>query len=346
MNGRSRAHRAHLRWLVRGGSPWHRFEAAIVLVVGVLSFGTAGYMVVGLDPFDAMYQTAITLSTVGYGEVGPDHEIDRAYRAFTLVLVLVAASSLVYTASVLFETLVEGTLDDRFRRRRMQREVDRLEDHAIVAGWGRVGRSIADYARRHGIPVVALDQDGDVVATGDVPSVVGDATDEDTLRAAGLERAASLIAALGDDSDNLALVLTARSMREDLLIVARISGERDARKFLRAGADRVVNPYEIGGSRMAAIAFRPHVAEFLDEVVHSDEHDIDINEVLVAGRSPAAGARLADVSRATVIAVKAPDGTYTFNPPADRALAAGDVLIAVGSAEELAALRQAVAAGR
>ena len=346
VTARSRAPRADLRWLVRGGGPWHRFEVAIVLVVGVLTFGTAGYIVVGLDPFDAVYQTAITLSTVGYGEVGPAGEVDRAYRVFTLVLVLVAASSLVYTASVLFETLVEGTLDDRFRRRRMQREVDRLEDHAIVAGWGRVGRSIAGYARRHGIDVVALDQDAAIVAAEDVASVVGDATDEDTLRAAGLERAASLIAALGDDSDNLALVLTARSMREDLLIVARIARERDARKFLRAGADRVVNPYEIGGSRMAAIAFRPHVAEFLDEVVHGDEHDIDINEVLVAARSPAAGARLGDVCRATVVAVKAPDGAYTFNPPSDRALAVGDVLIAVGSAEELTALRQAVAAGR
>ena len=178
----------------------------------------------------------------------------------------------------------------------MQHRVDRLQDHVIVAGWGRVGRSIARYARRHGRPVVALEQDGDVVVDeDDVPVIVGDATDEDALMAAGIDRATSLIAALGDSSANLALVLTARSLREDLRIVARIADDRDERKFIRAGADRVVNPYDIGGSRMAAIAFRPHVAEFLDEVVHSEEHDVDIQEVIVAPGSPANGAEIGDV---------------------------------------------------
>jgi voltage-gated potassium channel len=325
--------------VVRDSAPWHRFETAVLLVVAVLTFGTVGYVVVGLGPFDALYQTAITISTVGYGEIGPADEVDRTYRIFTLVLVLVAASSVVYTASVLVETLVEGTINDSFRRRRMQHRVDRLQDHVIVAGWGRVGRSIARYARRQGRPVVALEQDGDVVVDeDDVPVIVGDATDEDALMAAGIDRATSLIAALGDSSANLALVLTARSLREDLRIVARIADDRDERKFIRAGADRVVNPYDIGGSRMAAIAFRPHVAEFLDEVVHADDHDIDIHEVQVHAGSPAVGAEVGAISSAAVIAVKTPDGSYSFNPPRDRTLSTGDVLIAVGSASQLADL--------
>jgi voltage-gated potassium channel len=325
--------------VVRDSAPWHRFETALLLVVAVLTFGTVGYVVVGLGPFDALYQTAITISTVGYGEIGPADEVDRTYRIFTLVLVLVAASSVVYTASVLVETLVEGTINDSFRRRRMQHRVDRLQDHVIVAGWGRVGRSIARYARRQGRPVVALEQDGDVVVDeDDVPVIVGDATDEDALMAAGIDRATSLIAALGDSSANLALVLTARSLREDLRIVARIADDRDERKFIRAGADRVVNPYDIGGSRMAAIAFRPHVAEFLDEVVHADDHDIDIHEVQVHAGSPAVGAEVGAISSAAVIAVKTPDGSYSFNPPRDRTLSTGDVLIAVGSAAQLADL--------
>jgi voltage-gated potassium channel len=328
--------------VVRDSAPWHRFETAVLLVVAVLTFGTVGYVVVGLGPFDALYQTAITISTVGYGEIGPADEVDRTYRIFTLVLVLVAASSAVYTASVLVETLVEGTINDSFRRRRMQHRVDRLQDHVIVAGWGRVGRSIARYARRQGRPVVALEQDGDVVVDeDDVPVIVGDATDEDALMAAGIDRATSLIAALGDSSANLALVLTARSLREDLRIVARIADDRDGRKFIRAGADRVVNPYDIGGSRMAAIAFRPHVAEFLDEVVHSDEHDVDIQEVQVHAGSPAVGAEVGAISSAAVIAVKTPDGSYSFNPPRDRTLSMGDVLIAVGSASQLADLAAA-----
>jgi voltage-gated potassium channel len=331
--------------VVRDSAPWHRFETAVLLVLAVLTFGTLGYVVVGLGPFDALYQTAITISTVGYGEVGPADEVDRTYRGFTLVLVLVAASSIVYTASVLVETLVEGTVNDSFRRRRMQHRVDRLQDHVIVAGWGRVGRSIARYARRQGRPVVALEQDGAVVdGEDDVPVIVGDATDEDALMAAGIDRATSLIAALGDSSANLALVLTARSLREDLRIVARIADPRDERKFIRAGADRVVNPYDIGGSRMAAIALRPHVAEFLDEVVHSDEHDVDIQEVRVAAGSPAIGAQLGDVTDTPVVALKDADGDYTFTPPPERRLAAGDLLIAVGSAEQLAALKDALAA--
>lgn len=325
--------------LLRESAPWHRFETAVLLVVAVLAFGTVGYVVVGLGPFDALYQTAITISTVGYGETGPPDEIDRAYRIFTLVLVLAAASSVVYTVSVLVETLVEGTVNDSFRRRRMQHRVDRLRDHVIVAGWGRVGRSIARYARRQGRPVVALEQDGDVVVgEDDVPVIVGDATDEDALRAAGIDRATSLIAALGDSSANLALVLTARSLREDLRIVARIADDRDERKFIRAGADRVVNPYDIGGARMAAIAFRPHVAEFLDEVVHSEEHDVDIQEVIVAPGSPADGATIVDVCDALVIAVKSSADRYVFGPATGRALEAGDVLIVVGAAEQIARL--------
>lgn len=326
---------------MRDSTPWHRFETAVVLVVAVLAFGTVGYMAVGLGPFDALYQTAITLSTVGYGEIGPADEVDRAYRIFTLVLVLAAASSLVYTASVLVETLVEGAINDTFRRRRMQRRVDMLQDHVIVAGWGRVGRSIARYARRQGRPVVALEQDGDLVLDDDVPVIVGDATDEDTLTAAGIERATSLIAALGDSSANLALVLTARSMSEDLRIVARIADDRDERKFKRAGADRVVNPYDIGGSRMAAIAFRPHVAEFLDEVVHSDEHDVDIQEVTVGAGSAADGAEIGDTCEALVMAVKSPSNGYVFGPPATRRLAAGDVVIVVGTAEQVERLAAA-----
>jgi voltage-gated potassium channel len=328
-------------------APWRRFEVGVGLLVAVLLFGTAGYVLVGLGPFDAFYQSAITVSTVGYREVGPPQEIDRAYRTFTLVLVLVGATSLVYTASALLETLVEGAIDEGFRRRRMQRQVDSMSRHVIVAGWGRVGSSIAGYARRHGMPVVVVEQSPDK-APDDLPVVVGDATDDDTLTAAGIDRAVSLIAALGSDSDNLALTLTARSLRPDLLVVARMANDRNERKFTRAGADRVVNPYEIGGSRMAAIAFRPHVAEFLDEVIHSEDHDVDIHELTVRPGSAADGAHLGEITDgatppALVIAIKDADGRYSSNPSTTRPLEAGEVLIAVGSATQIERLTAAVA---
>jgi voltage-gated potassium channel len=261
----------------------------LALLVAVLAFGAVGYTLVGLDPFDALYQTAITVTTVGYGEVGPPGEIDRTYRAFTLLVVLLGATSAVYTASVLLETLVEGSLNDRFRRRRMLHQVDRMRGHVIVAGWGRVGHAIARYARRAGADVVVVDL-AQVEAHGDPPMIIGDATDDDTLLAAGIERAATLIAALSSDNDNLSLTLTARSLRSDLFIVARAADQRNERKFLRAGADRVVNPYQIGGSRMGAIAIQPHVAEFLDDVLDDEVHDVDIQEVVVGAESPAADA--------------------------------------------------------
>ena len=229
----------------------------------------------------------------------------------------------------------------------MQRHVDGMRDHVIVAGWGRVGRAIAAYAERHGLPVVAVDQDAGVTDPG-VPVVVGDATDEATLEAAGIHRAGSLIAALATDSDNLALTLTARSLRPDLVIVSRVAEHRNERKFHLAGANHVVNPYEIGGARMAAIAFRPHVAEFLDEVIHAEEHDVDIQEVVVVEGSPAAGRPLGSVtgaddgrSTASVIAMKHPDGHYDVNPTPATTLGVGDVLIAVGTSAQLARLRSA-----
>jgi voltage-gated potassium channel len=310
----------------------------LALLVGVLAFGAVGYTLVGLDPFDAVYQTAITVTTVGYGEVGPAGEIDRIYRAFTLLLVLLGASSAVYTASVLLETLVEGSLNDGFRRRRMLHRVDKMRGHVIVAGWGRVGHAIAHYARRAGADVVVVDL-APVEAEGDPPMVIGDANDDDTLLAAGIERAATLIAALSSDSDNLSLTLTARSLRSDLFIVARAADQRNERKFLRAGADRVVNPYQIGGSRMGAIAIQPHVAEFLDDVLDDEVHDVDIQEVVVGAESPAAGAPLGNVAggreSALVVAVRDAAGHYALNPRADTVLRPGDVLIALGSRAQI-----------
>lgn len=182
----------------------------------------------------------------------------------------------------------------------------------------------------------------------DLPCIVGDATEDDTLLAAGLERATALNAALATDTDNLSLTLTARSLHPDLLIVSRVAEARNERKFARARADRVVNPYEIGGSRMAAIALRPHVAELLDEVIHADDHDVDIHEMVVAAGSPADGVNLGnvngrDAAPALVIAFKGDDGRYVSNPSTSRTLVAGDILIAVGSTDQIERLAQSVA---
>ena len=316
--------------------PWRRFRFLIGALGCVLLVGTLGYWWIGLTPFDALYQTALTVTTVGFGEVGIDGVERDGYRAFTLGLVLVGASTAVFTASVLLETLVEGSLNDGFRRRRMAKRIDDMEGHIIVVGWGRVGRAIARYARRHGADVAVVDL---VEAeTGDLPLVVGDAHDDDVLLAAGIARASVLIAALDTDGANLALTLTARSLRSDVFIVARTAKQANERKFFQAGADRVVNPHDIGGSRMGALALHPTVAEFLDEVLHDDGHDCEIVEITVGADSPAVNTGLGELvagdERAMVIAVREASGRYVTNPPAGTLVGAGDVLIALGSRAE------------
>ncbi len=314
-----------------------------MLLGTVLAFGTVGYMVVGLDPFSAFYQTAITITTVGFGEVSPDEDVDTAYRAFTLVLVLVGASSVIYTVSVLLETVIEGTLNDSLRRRRMQREIDHMVDHVIVAGGGRVGQAIATYVARLGEPVVVIDR---VMPAGEwlIPVVSGEATDDQVLLDAGLERASKLVSALDTDADNLYVTVTAKALRPDLFVVVRTSTQANEPKFLRAGADRVVNPHEIGGSRMGALAMQPSVAEFLDEVLHDEAHDVSIHEIAVDADSPALGSTIGQLGAAQggamVIAIRTVAGRYTTNPAPDVEVGAGDVLIALGSDTQLSQLER------
>lgn len=225
----------------------------------------------------------------------------------------------------------------------MARLIDTMDGHMVIAGWGRVGQAIAHYARRMGTDVVVIDLD-DSTDADDIPVVVGDANEDDVLHAAGIGRAGVLVAALSSDAENLSLTLTARSLRPELFLVARTSDQRHERKFFQAGADRVVNPYEIGGSRMGALALQPNVAEFLDEVLHDDSHDVEIHEVHVADGSRLVGATLGEVAAGDdtpiAIAVRPSGGTYLANPPSGTALAAGDVLIVLGAREQVRSLHQ------
>lgn len=312
----------------------------------VLVIATAGYVAIGLDPFDAFYQTAISVTTVGYGEIGVDEVDRRAYRVWTLAVVLFGAGTAIYTVGVLVETLVEQGLEGTWRRRRMGRQIDELSGHVIVAGAGRVGTAIAEYARRQGARVVVVDVTQPTHLEDEL-CIVGDATDDETLLDAGIDRARTLVAALDSDAKNLYVTLSARSLAPDLFIVVRTNEQAAEPKFLQAGADRVVNPHKIGGSRMAALALQPHVAEFLDEVLHDDTHDVALLEFLVHEGSPVAGARVVDIGgagkdRALVVAIRSPNGWYRSNPPPDTVLVAGDVIIAVGSAAQLRALGERI----
>ena len=330
-----------------GTNPWSRVRFGASVIALILLVGVIGYRILGLGLFDSIYQTGITVTTVGFDETGPESEIDRAYRIFTLFLVFFGTGGVLYTVGMIVEAFLEGSLTDDRRQRKEQRMIDHMSDHVIVAGAGRVGTAIVEYAQRRRSEVVVIDR-GPAEDLG-VPVVVGEATDEEVLHRAGIDRAHTLIAALNTDADNIYVTLTARALRPDLFIVVRTTDQADEPKFFRAGANRVVNPHEIGGSRMGAIAMDPNVAEFMDEVLHDESHDVTIQEMSVAPGSKAAGRTAGEVfaslrERPLLVAIRDPAAHYNPNPPPESILKTGHVLIILGSAGEISALKAAVEA--
>lgn len=322
---------------------WRRVRLALLLVGIVIVVGTAGYIALGLDPLEALYQTVTTVTTVGFKEVGG--EFGAAKRVYTIVLILVGVGTVLYTLTSLLEALVEGQLGLLFGRRRMDRKIGTLENHVIICGWGRVGRALAEHLVSEDEPFVVIENDPERVV--DVPHLVveGDATEDETLRRAGIERARALVAALNADADNLFVVVAGRALRPDLFIVARVRTATAEEKMRRVGADRVVNPQQIGGHRMGAFVMQPHVAEFLDVVMHDRSMEFRLEEIVVPQTSPLAGQTLRDThirdrTGALVLAMRADDGTFRTNPEPGMTVDPGDVLIAIGTSQQLGALRQ------
>jgi voltage-gated potassium channel len=225
----------------------------------------------------------------------------------------------------------------------MERDIARMSGHVIVCGWGRVGREVARFLVSAGRQVVVIDQDVERLAVVPYASVHGDVTDDETLRQAGIERAGTLVAAIDTDADNLYVTVAGRSMRPDLQIIARARNESSEPKLLRAGADRVVNPQQLGGDRMASFVTQPLVVDFVDVVMHDGTLEFRLEEQSVLSESPLSGstlrsAQLRDRTGALVLAIRKPDGFFVTNPSPEDVIGAGDVLISVGTAEQLAAL--------
>lgn len=321
--------------------PWQRVRVGVGLLATITLVGVIGYWLLGLSLFDALYQTIITVTTVGFEEFGEPDEIDTAYRVFTLGLAIFGVSGALYTLGVMVEALVEGSLNDGFRVRREQRMIDKMSNHLIVVGAGRVGRAIVDYVGRHGADVVVVDRRD--LHDADHPMVQGEATDDETLRRAGVERASTLIAALDSDADNVYVTLSARAVNPRLHIVARTNDQANEPKFFHAGANRVVNPSEIGGSRMGALAMHPTLAEFLDEVIHDESHGVTVDEISVRKGGAAEGRLLGDVigesGQPLVIAIRDHNHGYIPNPTPTQVVTAGSVLVVLGADEHIARLR-------
>jgi len=323
-------------------NPFRRVQVGLAALALVVVVGTAGYTALGFEPLDALYQTVVTVSTVGYGF---PHPIGAGVKAFTMVLILLGVGTALYTFTVTLELLIDGHMRDLIRRRRMDRDIGKMTGHVVICGWGRVGREVARYLANAGQQIVVVDRDEDRVATVGYATVTGDVTEDDTLLQAGIERAGTLIAALDTDADNLFVTVASRSFNPTIHVIARARSESSEAKLLRVGADRVVNPQRLGGDRMAAFVTQPHVVDFVDVVMHDGSLEFRLEELTVGSDSPLAGqtlrsSRLHERTGCLVLAVRRPDGSFTPNPSPEVEVVPGDVLIGVGTAAQLSTLAE------
>ena len=328
-----------------------RFVGALALTGLSLLVGVGGFMwVEHYTLLEAFYMTMITVSTVGFGEI---HPMSPAGRLFVSLYIFFNLLMLAYLLSVLTTYIFDGGLRTMFAMLKNDQEIRALHNHIIVCGFGRNGRKAFHELRANGAQVVVVEQNEELVkdaaeATGEViKAVFGDATNDDTLRAAGVERARALITALPKDADNVFVALTARELSPGITIVARASLKGSEAKLLRAGADSVVMPDEIGGSHMANLVMRPEVIRFLDMISGLGPNKLRLEELSSTELRPelrGLSIRELDVrsrTGATVISLKHETGDFTVSPPADLVPAPGDVLLFLGTdAQVLTLLHQ------
>ena len=315
--------------------------AALVLLALI---GTAGFhFIEGWTWFDGLYMIVTTFTTIGYQEI---HPLSHAGRIFNLALIVSGVSLVFLGIGSLTQALLEFELASFFGKRKMEREISRLSDHYIICGAGRVGRSAARELARRPAPFLIIEQSETKAArfSGEWLIMIGDATQEQTLRDAHIERARGLVAATTTDATNLYIVLTARGLNPRLKIIARASEEDAEKHLLTAGADSVVSPYLFAGQRIAQSFLRPHVVSFLDTATTHLGMDLEIGEISVPKHSSFAGktiesSRIRQDRGVIILAIKREQG-MRFNPSPEDRIEPGDYLIAMGEPGQLRQLEQ------
>jgi voltage-gated potassium channel len=319
---------------------------SIALSFLILVTGTAGYMLIEDWRFlDALYMTIITISTVGYREV---NQVGDIGRLFTIFLVVIGVGFTFYVMAAVVQFMVEGRVRIIMGRRRLDKKINRIKNHYIVCGYGRIGRVLCGNLQRTPYDLVVIEKNPDLVRVMDedgVLYVAGDAADETNLLKAGIARAKGLVAALATDTDNVFLVLSAKQLAPDLYIVARASQQGAKSKLRAAGANSVESPYEMGAASMAQRIIRPTVTNFLDLAFAHSRKDIQMEEIPVSEKSALTNIPLKDSGirqdyNLIIIAIKKPDGTMLFNPSFEAAFRPEDTVIAVGEEENLQKLEK------
>jgi voltage-gated potassium channel len=324
----------------------HQLRFALFLLALLVLTAVIYYTVFeGWTVLEALYMIAITVSTVGYAEV---ERLSSGGRIFNMFFIFAGVSLVAWAGWNAAELVVQEQVLGVWSRRRRAKRLQAMRDHFIVCGYGRMGREIVADLRYHGAPFAVVERNPEAVAgldDEDILYVQGDATEDEALRQAGIERARGVIAVAASDEDNVFICLSARLMRPDLLIVARCARPETAEKLRRAGASHVISPYVIGARRIAHAVLCPRVAEFVDTVTHDERLELEMTEVHVRGGSALADrtigeSRIREDSGAVVIAIHRADTGFEINPAPDAQLRVDDELIVLGNTDQVKKLRE------
>jgi len=320
----------------------NKIQKVTALLITVIAIGVAGLMLIeGWSFFDSLYMTVTTISTVGYREV---HDLTPAGRLFILAFIVVGVGSFFYVIAIMAEYIVAGHLKGALGRKKMQKQIDKLSGHYIICGFGRVGQQVAHEFLREKVKFVVIDINPDAIAACNQHGylyVEGNASDDNTLRLAGVTRARGLVAAADSDAENVYVTLSAKNLCPGIYVVARASRESAEQKLMMAHADRVTSPYSIGGRRLASMIIRPNVVDFLDVVMHSEDYKLFMEEIFVTKGAALDGLTIGEakarcVSGANILAMKKTGDKHVIpSPEAGERIGEGDMLITLGTREQL-----------
>ena len=313
---------------------------AIIVVVSILGFGYLGY-----PWLDAIWMVVITISGVGYSErSGTTPEV----KWLMIAVIVFGMSAAIYTIGGFLQLITEGELERLLGTRRMTREIERLKDHVIICGFGRMGQRLAETFHGRHREFVVIENDSERIEEArncDLPCIAGDATDENVLLDAGIKRAHALVTALPTDADNVFITLTARNLSDRLQIVARAEHSSTDKKLRQAGANKVVMPAIIGAQQMVRMITRPTTADLMELVAESTNLDVELDEIKVPAEGPLSGVTVCETEahrrhRLLVLAVKQADGNMVFNPDAEYTFKGGDIVIVMGGVDDMDRFRR------
>ena len=317
-----------------------------IILVAILFIGTTGYMLIEhWDLLDALYMTVITITTVGFREIRP---ISEQGKIFTIFIIFSGMGIIAYILGMVAQTMIDIQVRSIIGRTKLGLKMRSMKDHYIICGFGRIGKVISRELKANHIPTVIIDnnpEEKQSLESENIPYLNDDATSEEVLIEAGIERAKGLVSVVASDADNLFITMTARGLNPGLFILARADEEHTEKKLLRAGANRVALPYLIGGQKMANSIVKPAVTDFLEFTIDNKEIGLEMGELLVAETSHLNGKTLIDSEirqemDVIIVAVRKKDGEMKFNPSSQTRIESGDILISLGKSDDLKKLAE------